>query len=30
MLDDDHLQQWIRAAEQESIVIPQEEVGAGA
>lgn len=30
MLDDEHLQQWIRAAEQESIVIPQDEVGAGA
>jgi glutathione S-transferase len=30
MLDDDHLQQWIGAAEQESIVIPQDEVGAGA
>ncbi len=30
VLDDEHLQQWIRAAEQESIVIPEEEVGAGA
>ncbi len=30
MLADDHLQQWVRAAEQEMIVIPQEEVGAGA
>lgn len=30
MLEDQHLQDWIRAAEQESIVIPQEEVGAGA
>lgn len=30
MLTDDHLQQWVRAAEQETIVIPQEEVGAGA
>jgi len=30
MLGDDHLQQWLRAAEQETIVIPQDEVGAGA
>jgi glutathione S-transferase len=30
MLDDDPLQQWVRAAEQESIVISQDEVGAGA
>ena len=30
MLDDDHLQQWIRASELESIFIPHEEVGAGA
>ena len=30
VLDDEHLQHWIRAAEQESIVIPEEEVGAGA
>jgi glutathione S-transferase len=30
MLHDDHLQQWIRASEQESIFIAHEEVGAGA
>jgi glutathione S-transferase len=30
MLEDEHLQGWIRAAEQESIVIPEDEVGAGA
>jgi len=30
MLDDDYLQQWIRASELESIFISQEEVGAGA
>jgi glutathione S-transferase len=30
MLDDQYLQQWIRAGEQESIFIPHEEFGAGA
>ncbi len=30
MLDDQFLQQWIRAGEQESIFIPHEEFGAGA
>jgi glutathione S-transferase len=30
MLEDGYLQQWIRAAEQEPIFIPEEEVGAGA
>jgi glutathione S-transferase len=30
MLADDHLRQWISAAERETIVIPHEEVGAGA
>jgi glutathione S-transferase len=30
LLGDDHLQQWISAAQQESVVIPHEEVGAGA
>ena len=30
MLDDDHVRQWVRAAAQESIFIPHEEVGAGA
>ncbi len=30
MLADGYLQQWIRAAEQELIFIPEEEVGAGA
>lgn len=30
MLANEHLQQWVQAAEQESIIIPQEEVGASA
>jgi glutathione S-transferase len=30
VLADDYLQEWMRAAGQESIVIPHEEVGGGA
>ena len=30
MQDNEHVQQWIRAAEQETIFVPHEEVGAGA